>query len=259
MDELRRPLFFLALALIAAAVLIEVGAVATIGGGRVEAAVVGTLLPPGDVRDAFDQLDENQREQLAALASQDKPPGIGIPSLALLDGIVLFTLGLIGAGLLVPQAIQGRIQGIITLAFSLLLLLGTLALAAAALARVTLMVALLSAAPFGTLTYLALFGFFNRTGAAAVLSLLMLLKLGVAAGLVLAQQRFIQNKGLVALLVTSIVGNLVVSFLHGLVPGFLVSLTDSIAALIIAILVLLWLAPLLLGSAVSMYRSLQPG
>jgi hypothetical protein len=257
-DELKKPLFFVALALLAAAVLLEIGALAFVGSSEVAGDAVGDLLPAGEVQAAFAGLSAEERAQLDNLAAGDKPPGLAIPYLALLDGLLLFTAGLIAASLFLPAGLQARAQGVTTLVFGLLLGLTALAMLAAAIGAVTLMLALLSAVPFGTLTYLATFGFFNRGAAAVTLSFLMLLKLGAGVSLALAQPRFLQNKGLVALLLTAVVANLLVTFLHGLVPGFLVSLTDGIAAVIVAVLALAWLAFLLFGSTMSLYRAIQP-
>jgi hypothetical protein len=258
MDGLRKPLFFLALLLIVVAVLLEIGGLAFTGSGEADVAAVGDLLPAGEVREAFEGLGADQQE-LQELAAGDKPPGLGVPYLALLDGVLLFTVGLVGAGVLLPEAAQARAQGLVTLGVAVVLILAGLAMIAAAIGAVTTMLALLAAVPFGTLTYLAIYGFFNRAGAAVILGFLLLLKLGFGVSLALAQPRFLQNRGLVALLATSIAGNLVVSFLHGLAPGFLVSLTDAIAAIVIAALALLWLLFLLLGSGLALYRLVRPG
>src|SRR2546426_922446 len=60
--------------------------------------------------------------QLAGLGG-NKPPGLGIPYLALIDGVLLFTIGLMGIGLIVRENLQGKLQGIATLIFSILLVL----------------------------------------------------------------------------------------------------------------------------------------
>lgn len=257
MDSLRRPPFFLAIALMTLALLIELGTGITLGSTTPQAGDLASLIPQNDpeLLAAFNDLEEDG--QLSTLASQDTPPGIGIPYLALIDGIALFTVALMGASLLIPHSLHGRIQGIATLVFSILLLLLALSLALAALGALLLMVSLFLAAPFGTLAYLATFGFFNRGGASVVLSFLMALKLGFAISLVIAQQRFLENRGLVFLLLTSIVATVIVSLLHGLVPGFLVSITDAIAALIAAILAILWAIFLLLGSLGSLPRAVR--
>ena len=59
--------------------------------------------------------------------------------------------------------------------------------------RQRLLISLLLAVPFGTIVYLAIYGFFNRGGASATLSLLMLLKIVFAVCLVVAEQRFLQK------------------------------------------------------------------
>ena len=110
------------------------------------------------------------------------------------------------------------------------------------------MVTLLLAFPFGTIAYLIIWGSFPRGEAAAVLALLMFLKLVFAGTLVAAQPRFVQNKGLVALVLTSLVANVVVAFLHALVPGVLVSILDAVAAIVVAIVAIVWAIVLLIGS-----------
>jgi hypothetical protein len=85
----------------------------------------------------------------------------------------------------------------------------------------------------------------------------MLLKFGLSICLVLAQQRFFQGKGLVLLILTSLLGTVIVNFLLGLVPGVLVSVTDAIAALIVGIIAVIWGFILLIGSLVSIVKVLR--
>jgi hypothetical protein len=177
-----------------------------------------------------------------------KPPGIAIRDMALLDGLLIFTVLLMGMPLLFPEGIFGRVQGVLTLIVSILIILAGFGLAIAAFVKLMIMVSLFTAAPFGTLAYLAMWGFFNRGGATAALSLLMLLKVVFAVLLILAQQRFLQNKGLVLIIVTSLVANIIVSFLHGFVPGILVSITDAIAAIVVLVLAIIWGIFLLIAS-----------
>jgi hypothetical protein len=177
-----------------------------------------------------------------------QPPGIGIPYLALVDVIVVFTVALMGASMIIPDRIQGKLQGVLTLIAAIVLILTALVMVFLAVAKLIIMVTLLLAFPFGTIAYLIIWGSFPRGDAAIVLSLLMFLKLVFAGALVAAQQRFIQNKGLVALVLTSLVANVIVAFLHGLVPGILVSITDAVAAIVMAIIGIIWGIVLLIGS-----------
>ncbi|MEW5987337.1 MAG: hypothetical protein AB1791_11940 [Chloroflexota bacterium] len=257
MDTLRKPLFIVAVVLAALVVLLELGALGVLEGAPVSLLEVQGLLPDGEVKDAFEDLDDDQRNELSSLAGKDKPPGLGIPYLALLDGLVLFAVALVGASLIIPESVHGKTQGVATLIFSIVIILAAVAMILAALAAVIAMLSLLLAVPFGTITYLALFGFFNRGGASVALSLLMLLKLGFAASLVLAQPRFLQNKGLVLLVLTAVLGNVIISFLHGFVPGFLVSITDAVAAIIVGILAALWAIFFLIGSLGSVVKAVS--
>ncbi len=182
-------------------------------------------------------------------------PGKGIPYLALLDGLVLYTALLLGASVVVPDRIQGRVQGIVSLIVGLLTLLTAILLALGALELLALMLSLLVAAPFGTIVYLAMFGDFDTKSAAIVLSLIMTCKLAFAGCLVFAHQRFLQNKGLVVIIVFSLLTNVLIAFLHGMVPGFLVSITDTVGALVLAVIAAIWGLVFLLGSISSVFKA----
>lgn len=244
MSELRTPFFVVAVVLMALAVLVEVGSSLVVGGGtrvsdlQAQAEDLGVDVSAGEVAE---------------------PPGRGITHLALVDAVLLYTVLLMGASLIVPERLHGRVQGVLTLVASIVLVVVALILAVVALVELLVMVALFSAVPFGTIAYLALWGFFPRGDAATLLSLLLFLKLGFAAFLVLAQQRFLQQKGLVLLVLTSLLCTLLVAFLHGLVPIVLVSILDNVAALIVAIVAIVWGVVLLVGSIPGIVSALRAG
>lgn len=248
MDRLRKPFFIVSLVCLVLAVLVELGS---------------PILLPSPDRGAV-AIDEESREAgvdaaKIALLQKDNPPtpGLGIPYLALLDGLLLLTLALMGASLLIPERVHGRVQGLVTLIGSIVALLAGLAMLFAAIGLLFLMIGLFTAVPFGTIAYLAIWGFFNRAGASGTLGLLMLFKVVAAVCLVIAHPRFLQNKGLVLLVLTSLLANAIVSFLHGLVPIVLVSITDALGAIIVAILALIWAVVLLIGALVSIIKVLR--
>ena len=160
---------------------------------------------------------------------------------------MLFTVMLMGAPLFIPERIFAKVQGVATLVVSLLALTGSITGIFLTFALPILMVALFTAFPFGTIVYLIIYDFFDRTGANVTLSLLMMLKLAFAACLILAHPRFIQNKGLVLIILPSLAANIIVSFLHALVPAPLVSITDAIATIVVFVLVVFWAAFFLVG------------
>jgi hypothetical protein len=223
-ESLRTPFLVIAIALIAVAFLLE-------GGSRFW---VGPTPPLPDVA----------------------KPGLGIPYLALLDVLVLFTAALIGIEVVAPKSLSGKVQGCATGLVSLLVLLAAIGLIFAAIALLILMISLLLAPIFGTIAYFILFASFDRAGASATLSFTLLLKIGFAVFLVLAQQRFLQNKGLVLLIATSLVASVIVSFLQGLVPGFLVSITDDVAAIVVGILAAIWAIIFLIGAIPSIIKAI---
>jgi hypothetical protein len=252
MNDLRRIPFLIGLGALVLVIAVEVGA----------AAVRPPPPPdPAAFRRAIAGQDADPRPDVDALArarkGQDEPPGLGVPALALLDGLLLLTIGLMGASLIVPPRVMGRIQAPIRLIIAILLLLAVVMALIKAVTLLLVMFGLFVAAPFGTIAYIAVWGFFDRGDAAVALSVIMFLKVVLVIGLVLAQQDFLRGKALVLLILTSLLGSLVVTFLHGLVPGILVSITDALAAIIVAILALIWALVIAIGAIVPTIKSLR--
>jgi hypothetical protein len=91
-----------------------------------------------------------------------------------------------------------------------------------------------------------------------VLSVLFSLKILFGVVLLVAHQRFLENKGLVIFLLVSFLGNVVVSFLYGVMPGILVSITDAIAAIVVGILAIILAIVLAVGALISIVLALKP-
>jgi len=123
------------------------------------------------------------------------------------------------------------------------------------LLKLAIMVALFAAPIFGTLAYLAVFGHFETDGARLMLSYIMLLKFVFAVLLILSHRRFIENKGLVLVILTSVVSGVIVSICHNIVPSFLASITDAIAGIIVLIIALVWSIFFLIGSVKSVLKA----
>ena len=221
MDKIRKPFLIAALVLAILVLLIELGA------------ALATVFVPRE------------------------PPGIGIPYLAMVDGVLVFTLAHMTISLVVPERVVGRVQGCVTLVTGCLILLAAIVAIFAAITLVLLMVGLVMSF-FGAIIYLAVWGDFPRDAAAVILGLLLVLKLVIAACLVLAHQRFLTLYGLIGLVITSLVLNLVIAFLHDLPPGFLVSVTDAVAAIIVAILAIIWAILLIVGGVMGVVAAIKP-
>ncbi|PWR06112.1 hypothetical protein DKT69_37510 [Micromonospora sicca] len=243
MGELRKPFLLLALLAVLLVVGLELGAALLTGGGDAG----------GALRDSAGQLDV----ELGDVGSVTQPSGRGTGYLALIDVVALWTTGLFCLSLVVPDRIQGRVQGLATLVFAVLLLIASVVLLLVAFVELTVLVSLFLAAPFGTLAYLAVWGFFPVGEAAVLLGLVLLLKLVWAGLLVLAQPRFLQNKGLVLLMLTTLLCTVLLEFLHRLVPGILVSITDDVGALVFAVVAIVWSLVLLIGSIPAIVKAVR--
>jgi hypothetical protein len=262
LDRIRWPLFVIAAILVTLALGAEVGSrFFKVGEGAPASALTELRREANQQLARETELDSDERremvdEMLAEAQSGKKPPGVGVPSLGLLDALLLYTLVLMALTELMTERVLGRVQGIASLIVSILLLVAAIVLIIGTFIKALIMIALFLAAPFGTLAYLAMYGSFNRAGASAVLGASMFLKLAAAVLLVLAHQGFLKMKGLLLLVGTSLVGNIIVSFLQGLVPIILVSITDAVAAIVIGILAAIWAVVLLIFSIISIVKAI---
>jgi hypothetical protein len=227
MDRLRVPFFLGALACAAIALAIELGSLSL---------------------EAF--------PQLAAFLKVDEPPGFGIPAIALVDIMLVFTLAMMAASLKVPEAIMGRVQGCATVIVSCLVATAAIVTIFLALGLLLLMIGLI-ASFFGVIVYFAVFANFPRGAAATLLGLLLSLKIATGVLLLLAHQRFVQATGLLLLLITSLVLGIVITFLHDLVPRFLVSITDAVGAIVVGIVAVIWAIVLLIGGVIGVLKIIQ--
>lgn len=184
-------------------------------------------------------------------------PGHAINALALIDGVLLYSLFWMLLSVVAPRGITGRAQGCVTLFFSFFGCLGTVVLIYIAFALLMLMLSLLVAVPFGTIVYLAVWGDFARGAAASTLALAMLLKIAFLILLVLAHQRFLQNKGLLVLVGVSLGLTWLVGFVHAFLPIILVSIGDQLMALVICVVAAVWLLLLLVGAVLATIKAIM--
>jgi len=227
LGEVRRPLFFLAAFALLLAVLVETGSSLALGGGSAGpvASLAGGI--PGVEPDMVNGVDA------------DSPPGNGIGYLALIDGYLLFSVVMLGLSFLLSQRAYGRVQGIVTLIVSFCWIILSFVMALGAFVLLMVMFGLFVSVPFGTIAYLAIWGFFPVGESAAVLGLLLLLKIVFLVLLVAAQQKFLKAVALMIHIATSFVLQLVLGIVHGWLPGVVVSLGDQLLALVFAVVALL--------------------
>jgi len=223
-ESLRRPLFIVALILMVIIVAIELGSALILNTAQIGSAPT---------------------------------PGLGVTYLALVDGILLYLIVLMALSFIIPPSVLGRVQGIATFIFSLIMIISAIVLLLVAIGLLILMVSLLVAIPFGTIAYFAIYASFDVKGAAVTLGLVMLLKMWFAGFLAFSNLRFLKDKLLVLLVLTSIVANVIIGFLHGFMPGFLVSITDAIAGIIFAILSIIWAIIFLVGSIPAIIKAIR--
>jgi hypothetical protein len=190
-----------------------------------------------------------------SLGIGSEPPGIAIFALVGLDVALLLRFALTSFGSLVSGSLQGKVDGLVTLVAGILLVLFGITTALSALALLMLMLGLVLAAPFGTLIYMGLFGSFATGTASALLSLALLLELASMAAFTLWNLHVLRSKSTVLLALTSLLLTAGVSLLHGIVPSFLVSITDAIAAIIIGVAGVVWGVVLALFGVPAVFRA----
>jgi len=253
MEKLRLPFFIAALAACGLCILLELGSNLL----PADAVDVAALVAQSK-KVAAEHDEELEDDQIAKIRSMSGgPPGRAIPALALVDGLLFYVVALYGLAFLISDAAHGRVRGILSLVVSILLLLASIAVIFVELALLLLKVGLFVAVPFGTIVYLARYGFFDQGGANVALSVLMSLKIAFCILLLLAHPRFLKIKSLVLLTLTSLLGNLIIGFLHGLVPVFLKSILDSLAAIICAVLALIWSLYFVIPSLIGTLKAIK--
>ena len=255
MSRIRTPLLLLAIVLSFLIVLAEIGqsffdasSSSELGGtfsGLIDSIKNLSFDTPANVPSDFDGVDELSGKK------SETPPGYAIYALVYIDAILCFTLALFGLPLVVKPQLLVKVQGIATFIFSLSLLLASIAYMMKVIVNLVLMITLLMAIPFGTIFYFILYASFSTGKAAAILSGIMFLKYVMAGSLIAAHERFLFNKGLIAIIATSLVATMIVGFLHSFLPSFLVSITDAIAAIIVCVIAIIWSIILLIGSIIS--------
>ncbi|MDX2161972.1 MAG: hypothetical protein SF162_11655 [bacterium] len=257
MQELRRPFFYAAFIVVVIVVAIEISAAPVLS-------LVSQVTNQAGQTLTIDEVPPELRADFLAAQAQnpgkfsglDSPPGIGIQYLIIVDGILLLVMGMMVASQVIPQDTYARLQGFTSCLVSLILVISAIGMIIFAIVALLVMITLFLAVPFGTLIYLALFGFFNRGGAATALTLIMTLKIVYCVLLVLAQQRFLQNRVLVLLSLSSLLCTFIITFLHGIVPIILVSITDNISGICVAICGVIWAVIVLIGAIPAVIKSL---
>lgn len=255
LDAIRKPFLFLSAILILFAVLVEIGAAFLVQPTRVRNEI------PNEIAEKLtaEQL-ASARAQMSSVQTtrSQEPPGFAIQALARIDVILLLTVGLMALSLVIGNALQARTQGIISLIVGVLVLISSFKAIFGTLIEFMIRLTLLLATPFGTIAYLAMYSFFDRPGAAAILALSWILKIAAVICLFLAHQRYLKQYGLLLLFITSFVGSFLVTFLHGLPPRFLVSITDPIAAIINDVLALIWAIVTIVFAIIAVIKALKP-
>lgn len=179
-------------------------------------------------------------------------PGIGIATIALLDGFILYAWTIKMFSPILTAGIQIPVVKISDFIVALLLLITCVLVIISAILFTTLLIALLLAFPFGTAAYMIEYAGFKTGTAQTTLAAIMSLKCLFAVSIVIAEKRLFQYyRSLILVILCSFLCNVVVSLLHTIVPGFLASITDAIAAIVVAIIALIWIfisfIPSLLG------------
>lgn len=196
-----------------------------------------------------------------AAGTGESAPGLGGPYLALLDGILLYSVIRMGVDQLRIRKLRlksviARIFAVLTLIASFFGAFGAFLLILFAFFAIVSMVGLLLAAPFGTIAYFAAFADFPKTTAVAALSFIIVLKVFFLVMLALADRGYLNNKGLLTMVGLSLLATWLTSFLIAMPPGFLASITDAVGALITAIIAFVMLILIFITSIIAIARAM---
>jgi hypothetical protein len=201
-------------------------------------------------------LDPTELAQVAA--NQHQPSPLALPSQALIDGLLLVSVAGLALPRLLPRARSapaatsraGAVnQGarLVSFLLSLAILLVSIAVAVASIARLRYLVALYLSPPLGTLSYLLLYGSFRRGAGLLALTGLMVLKVGACLLVWRAFPRA-AKRGVGGLAITSVGATVATTICYALAPTSLGTIVDALAAGVVALVALLWAGVIVSGS-----------
>ncbi|MDQ6613235.1 MAG: hypothetical protein M3083_00320 [Actinomycetota bacterium] len=246
----RRRLFLLALGLLAAAVVIDGAAGLALRPpyrAHRDAEVLATPGVAAMIHDANDApVDPTEIAQVAAHQHRSAP--LALPAQALIDSLLLVTALGLGAPHIVPNRDVTSTARLGSFIGSLAVLLASVAGVVVAVARLRYLVALYLSPPFGTLSYLLLYGSFRRGGSLGAVVVLMALKVGACSAFFQAYPRATSARGLAGLALTAVAATVVTTFAYALSPTGLASITDAMAAALVALAAVLWAGVVVSGS-----------
>lgn len=222
------------------------------------------LAPPGaPIAPDLAGLDAEDRAYAARLqqsfATAEDPAALSPASLALVDGLALWTVALFASATLIPQSLHARIRALATPLLCLLVLVLSIVVILAALAALMAMLTLFLAVPFGTIVYLAIFGTFATGGVLASLAFATLFRFAALVCLALSSWRFLQNKTLIALIATGYGLALLSGLVFAWLPGLLHAIADAALAIGIGIVAAIWSLILFLRSIPGLRTVLASG
>lgn len=180
--------------------------------------------------------------------------GFGIPYLVALDGLLLLSVLFFAASLFKIEWFLGKVQGVLFILITLTLLPFTINLIMDAFTALLIKIVLSASPLWGPPWYSGLNKEFAKSNPGLTLSLIMTLKLAFVGFLFLAHQKFLQNKGLVLIVLTSLFATIVISFLHG-ISWYLLSITDAISGIVVGILAVIWCIFFLVTSIPSIWKA----
>ncbi|WP_208348312.1 hypothetical protein [Pseudaestuariivita rosea] len=183
---------------------------------------------------------DQARRQFAADSSPDRPPGMATSSIALIDGLLLWTMLMLVTSGVISQGVHNKLRAIATPIVTLIFLIISLIVLILAIVKLMLMLSLLLAVPFGTIVYMIIFASFNTGAVTIAVGLITLLRAVAFVLLLVSSWRYLKNKTLVFIVITGFLIGLLMGIVFALLPGMLHSIGDAVLAIIIAILGLIW-------------------
>jgi hypothetical protein len=253
-----RPVLAASLALLVVIVILEIVAGAALRPARRAHNQAQVLAIPG-VQTMIHGVALDPTELAGVAAHQHQPSPLALPSQALIDGLLLVSVASLALPRLLPRArpvpeATGRAGAVNRGArlgsclFSLAILLVSIAVAVASIARLRYLVALYLSPPVGTLSYLLLYGSFRRGAGLLALTALMVLKVGACLLVWRALPRAAAKRGVGGLALTSVGATVVTTICYALAPTSLGTIVDALAAGVVALVALLWAGVLVSGS-----------
>lgn len=173
---------------------------------------------------------------VVSLVDASAAEGLSMPAMGLIDGLLLWLLLTLVTSTIIPAPVHNKLRALLTPLVYLVAVIVAVFVFFGGVLKLTLMLSLLLAVPFGPLVYLSVYGNFGTDGVTLVTGIVTGFRAAVLVILCISSWRYLKNKTLISMATAGFISGFLVGLIFALLPGILHSVGDAVLAIIFAVL-----------------------